>query len=83
MRASSIRISGCHRRAGRIKAKIGGTKFTLNSLTQVFAMDFQLFSTTAALDVPSIRYQFHQRIDFLQGEKCWDFHATAFEFGIQ
>jgi hypothetical protein len=46
-------------------------------------MDFQLFSTAAALDKPSIRYQLHQRIDLLQGEKCRDFHATAFELGIQ
>ena len=83
MRAGSIRIGGSHLRARRIKAKIGCTKFTLNSLTQVFAMDFQLFSTAAALDVPSIRYQLHQRIDLLQGEKCRNFHATAFELGIQ
>lgn len=76
MRTLGVTVGFGNMRRGRIQSEIGRAEFALNSLTQVFSIDFQLLMAARTFDEQPDGGDFDQTVDLLKRYERWDFNAV-------
>ena len=83
MRALGINVTLVDIWAGGVETKVDAAKLTLDSLTQVLAMDFEFLCTLRATHKQAGWYDLNHRVKLLKWNENGNLDAVHFEIRVQ